>query len=54
MARAFADKNELRVGIAVGKDDIRSGFVKFAASAVAEIVADFQERIAVNSVDGFE
>jgi hypothetical protein len=51
-AGTFANENELGFGMAVGEDDVFSRFVEFAAGAVAEVLADFKERVAGDFVDG--
>ena len=52
--RAFADKNQFGIGIAVAENDGVSGFVQFAARAFAEIGANLGKRVAGNFVKCFE
>src|SRR5438445_3807130 len=53
-ARAFADENELRLGISVAKNNFVPRAVEFAARAFTEIFADLEQRIVRNFVHGFE
>ena len=54
VAGAFADKNQLGVGIAVAKNDGVSCVVEFAARAFAEIGANLEQRVVGNFVKCFE
>jgi len=48
-AGTFAHEDEVGVGIAIGKDDVFAFFVEFAPFTIANIFADFEERIVFNS-----
>ena len=53
-SRPFADENQLRLHAADSENDIRAGFVQFAASAITNGFSDELERVTFNSVAGLE